>query len=1108
MSLRPVSPFFSSRRGLSLGAALVAFVFAACGGSDAPSSSETPTDAVPSIVRFDVAPTKVRRGELVTIVWETRAATSIQLDDSRSGPIPSAANRANGSVQVRVSTDTLFTLHARNEAGRGNSNAVAVTVLPEGSGTARFTATPSHVLPGQTSTLTWVADGARDVRLAVQGGEPLAIESALAGSLTVKPERSTTYELNVDGQSFFQTVYVAPSILSFTSSQPQVAPGESFDLRWLTRGASRVELQTAAGEVLQVLSDGSGVAEGSHTFPAPMTVAPSTTYSFVLVAFGGEGGLAEARASVSVPVVLAPVIRSLVVPRYVASGSNFRVSWETKASVEVSVFVGDSLACKSSDLPTAILGDCSLPAPQGEQELRVVATNASGQTTEQRSLIEGVGLPATESFSVSPNAAVQKGGEARTLSWKVANARYIRVQEEGGRNVIELRGRAAAEGSVVVHPNNTTVRYTLFVSNEAGGFLNSIPTVAVTVAEPLAPTLMPAPVPVGATVDVTLPGNPGVRFHGLTTMEKNRAGAEFIDIRDTGKPVVFTNADHSNSTITLDRHFRAPLYGSMVNADVVTVSTNGWFCFGPSGVAGMADNTPLPIASLPALVVAPFYDNLVVQPDSKVVWADLGDSPNRRFILQWTDVRHGDDLNNRITFQAQVDERGEVTFAYQRIDKPEGVSPTVGLQSAERILARTIPTVAAGETYSLFTPATDTGPLEVTTRAHMFAATLPDGGSLSLAARATIRPKGAITVSEVNARPAVPGGQWIELYNPTDTDFPLEGWTVAYGNHEATLSGPGVVPAMGYALLAGSDDAGEGLPVAAVLPSDFSMVETNEPQSLLFSYRGGLYLEWPFEPINVPETPGISLQRDLPPRDGFIFHSGDRTYCPALATYGSHGQRGTPGAPNRSCLPYTFAPIASGYRSLETSGIALARGIDGPEGTDEAVYPLTLPFAVRYGGDQSRTLQVSTNGWVSLNAISLPMPTNRTLATRGEAAGVIAPFWDDLQGNQEPGAGLFYEIADPDGVPDSGDERVRISWEDVTLYSHSGTSLNLQVELTAEGTIDFHYGAMMCTPNPSAAKGYGASIWLEERRGDSILPVGINKTTVEPNTSLRFTLAP
>jgi hypothetical protein len=205
-----------------------------------------------SILRFTAEPLRITAGQASSLIWEVRNATEVEI----SGIGKVDAN--GGSATVSPAETTTYTLTARNPK-REVSQTVTVTVDPlppvepqDPPIIANFFATPSAIVLGQTSTLTWDARNASDVTISGLGSV------SPQGSTTVTPNQTTTYTItarnNVGEVSATATVTVRAlgaqvEILTFTAEPGQLAvPGDPAVLRWETRNATKVVI-TGVGEV-------------------------------------------------------------------------------------------------------------------------------------------------------------------------------------------------------------------------------------------------------------------------------------------------------------------------------------------------------------------------------------------------------------------------------------------------------------------------------------------------------------------------------------------------------------------------------------------------------------------------------------------------------------------------------------------------------------------------------------------------------------------------------------------------------------------------------------------------------------------------------------------
>jgi hypothetical protein len=101
-------------------------------------------------------------------------------------------------------------------------------------------------------------------------------------------------------------------------------------------------------------------------------------------------------------------------------------------------------------------------------------------------------------------------------------------------------------------------------------------------------------------------------------------------------------------------------------------------------------NTPVPDAAAPNAAVYPFWDDLVVRADSSVRTAVLGTAPDRRFVVEWRTIGLYGSTSARITVEAILGERGDITVNYADLSstgRELGDSATVGIENAAGTVA-------------------------------------------------------------------------------------------------------------------------------------------------------------------------------------------------------------------------------------------------------------------------------------------------------------------------------------------------------------------------------------------------------------------------------------
>jgi hypothetical protein len=243
-------------------------------------------------------------------------------------------------------------------------------------------------------------------------------------------------------------------------------------------------------------------------------------------------------------------------------------------------------------------------------------------------------------------------------------------------------------------------------------------------------------------------------------------------------------------------------------------------------------------------------------------------------------------------------------------------------------------------------------------------------------------------------------------------------------------------------------------------------------------------------------TPGTSI---ISSDNSVLVASGQTFTCNRMATFGSAGALGTPGAENESCAPYTVTSIPGAWVPAP-AGSEILGSISSDDGNGSG----TLPVPFTYFGTPVTAFGLSTNGFITLGyTLTGSYLTNDTTPSTSAPNGVLAIFWDDLV--RDAGKNAMWRAGD----------RTIITWEDFRLISTSATdtNVNIQIHLLDSGVIEFHYGAIDTTLTTQSTidrlTGNSATVWLERPDGHIAVPWGINRLgSIVPNSGLRFTPVP
>ena len=1093
----------------------------------APQPPEPPPPE-PQIVAFSASSELVKSGEQVTLSWETKNATKIELNQPGKG-IVSSANALTQSLSVNVDADSLFVLTATNDRGV-RATAAAWVQVDDGPSEVIFFASPSTVRAGEPVVLAWNAQGAKAVTLAPKGGANIDLGGQIAsGSVTVNPTAETTYLLTVDGKALETTVSVFPSIDVFNVSPRSATPGEPLTVTWKTSGASKVTLRVGSEGELMTETEPSRVADGSYQYAVPAGLSSAPVYTFTLAAEGASPELLE-KMQIEVYRAGKPAISEWFAPAYALTGDKFTVRWVTSGADEVHVIQDGVVIHKTPFLADADEGTLELNTPAADTKLQIRAiSHRGGEAIGEEKTVNPVGIPSVTDFSASPQPGIAQGGEKVSLSWTVPHARRLTISVDGFP-VYTTSGVNIETGSFVTYPNEETT-YVLTADNGVGHTVTP-ESETVTVTTPATLALSPNNVPAGSTIQVTgmtVAGTP-VRYYGLDVVTRNVAVDAFIDIAGTGTALPFAaTADVAEELITLSQPFFTNFNGVPVGGQRISVSVDGWMIFSDTKMS--TSSTPassFPTADYLPQAVVVFGTDLQLDSLSKVLWQEDGAGDQRRIIVQWNAVRICCTASKRLTVQAQLYATGEVILAYKEFvglgasdrgaigivnsDDQTAVGPTAAMLDPS---GRPVP----GDTFRFFGEVTF--PLSVTASSKPVSISADMGdGRLTISATPTLIPAGQFTITEANYNPVTGTDQWFEVRNNTGTALDLAGWHIEFGGgltHPISATGGNtVLPANGRMLFGQTANATEGVaPVDYVYGPTYAMTSTSAG-SISIGMSGGVYTQLSWTGAG---TPGAAWQLAAMRTD--LLYASNTTppveFCAARQGYGSNGQTGTPGGANGYCfweltpIPGAFTPIAATGTPIDGMVSASINNIDSVSRTVD--FTARGGRAVRIGretyGNATRPLRVDSNGYITLSSTT-STANNDTIPSTSGPNGTLAIFWDDLAGNDPStgASGVYSQQFDPDPLT-SGDEYTLISWENWRRRaSAAGTStsgLDFQIKiLEATGDVEYHYGTMTASVVENA-NGANATVWLESLDGTRALPVSVNQPNIQPNTGYRFT---
>ena len=349
-----------------------------------------------------------------------------------AGPAVSLAGVSSNRATFRGEEGQLYAFRLTVKDPRGAQAIARVTVTTRAAAPLRilrFTANPSSVRSGQSSTLAWQVENADSVEITTVGRV-----DARGGSVTVAPADTTVYRLTAKGannQELNETVTITVEkplgrILTFTSSPMNISLGQSSTLSWQTDGAETVEL-SGTGPV---------AANGSQS------VSPAVTTTYTLTVRTKFGDV-TANTTIQVTPPTAPrILRFTAAPQSIVLGDASTLLWSVEGATDVAIST------------IGVVGNNGTfnVVPAGTTTYRLTARNQSGEAVTAETTVTVSRPPAIISFTATPDTT-RPGGEV-TLAWITENTTNVSISGVG---------TVAGSGSAIVKPAATTA-YTLTAS--------------------------------------------------------------------------------------------------------------------------------------------------------------------------------------------------------------------------------------------------------------------------------------------------------------------------------------------------------------------------------------------------------------------------------------------------------------------------------------------------------------------------------------------------------------------------------------------------------------------------------------------------------------------
>lgn len=402
----------------------------------------------PVINSFYATPTTVAAGGQVTLSWNVSGASSVQITE---GVFGGSTYPARGTTTVSPAATTTYTLTAQNSCGTVRRS-VRITVTggdcdPPVINT--FTANPTSIATGGSTTLTWDVSGA--TKLGLSDGVFGIPISGSSGTKTVSPAVTTTYTLRAENNCDIVTKEVTVTVgadapapgdgteckvapgIDFSTNKESIVYGGEAVLSWQTSNAGSVRIETDSGQV---------VADNLNPAGGKLPVSPEETTKYFLIAKNSCGTSKLAvKVTVNCP---EPGIsffnangQKSVTINY---GDRLTLAWKVVGAEEVHIEGYGSVDPQTGNVHLY---------PEETTTYKLIATSGCGATAVNAVKVNvNCLVPGIVHFTANKDGELGLN-ESVTLSWEVVGAEKVVIEGIGEVDNPE-------KGSKVVVPGETT----------------------------------------------------------------------------------------------------------------------------------------------------------------------------------------------------------------------------------------------------------------------------------------------------------------------------------------------------------------------------------------------------------------------------------------------------------------------------------------------------------------------------------------------------------------------------------------------------------------------------------------------------------------------------
>jgi trimeric autotransporter adhesin len=478
-----------------------------CSGPSGNAVSSTTLTVLPApaqVTSLSATPTSILTGHTTSLAWSSLGATSCvasggALLDGWAGIVgTSSAGTTVGPISIPGTYTYSLLCSGAGGAGAPQSVNVSVTATsPQPASVTGFVATPSTIIVGGTTLLSWNTNGATSCAATGGTGSDGWSGSVGTSSIAYSPgvistAGSYTYTLTCTGpggtgtpSSIIVNVLPLPSnaaaVTAFTALPSSIQTGQSATLTWVTTNATSC---TATGGTGSDSWPGNQPTASLATNTGLINTAGAYTYTLTCSGSGGSSPPTSVVVNVTATPLPTPTIVSFTaLPTTLVAGGSTVLSWVSTSATSCAATGGSGADTWTGSEPTTSLATAIGPlSTAGNYTYTLTCTGAGGTSTPSSVTVDVVAAPALPvigAFAVIPTS-IHTGGSV-TATWASLDATSCTATggtgSDGWNGSVGTSTIATVIGPITPAGNYT---YTLTCAGPGGTGTPSSQTISVT----------------------------------------------------------------------------------------------------------------------------------------------------------------------------------------------------------------------------------------------------------------------------------------------------------------------------------------------------------------------------------------------------------------------------------------------------------------------------------------------------------------------------------------------------------------------------------------------------------------------------------------------------